>query len=195
MMTGVYTESSAPPKRADLLALVTLEYEQLKGEQVRRIGARDGLVYAALAAVAAVTGASVRVGSVLLLVLPPALWLLGWTYLANDRQVSRIGAYIRADLVPRTAALLPGAQPFGWECWHRQTSDRCRFKTGQLAVDLAAFCLPAVVAVMVLLGHHPAIWAVFAGLAELAVTAVLADQIAVCADLAGGRSAPGEVPG
>src|SRR2546422_11681197 len=100
----------AAPTATDLLALVTLEYERLKEEQLKRIGTRDGLIYATLASIAAVLGTGVKLGSPqLLLILPPAVLLLGWTYLANDRKVTEIGAYIRVDLAARARSLLPGA--------------------------------------------------------------------------------------
>jgi hypothetical protein len=185
-----YTATPALPKTADLLALVTLEYQQLKDEQRTRITARDGLIYATLASVAGVLAAGVKTGSpLLLLVLPPAVLLLGWTYLANDRKVTEIGAYIRTDLATRARVLLPGADPFGWETHHRihtTGSGRRGLKVGQLAVDLIAFCLPAIAAPLVLvLGPWPTpAWAIATALAEVAAAAVLADQIACAADLA-----------
>lgn len=183
MTSPIYTPFSPTP--ADLLALVTLEYEQLKGEQLKRIATRDGLIYATLASVAAVLGVALKLASpLLLLVLPPAVLLLGWTYLANDRKVSEIGAYIRTDLVAHARILLPGCDPFGWETRHRQAPGRRGHKVGQMVVDLTAFCLPAAASLAVLLcSQQVPGWAIVAALVELAVTAVLADQIVQSADL------------
>ena len=177
------------PSTADLLALVTLEYEQLKDEQLKRIGTRDGLIYATLASVAAIMAAGIKTASpLLLLALPPTVLLLGWTYLANDRKVTEIGAYIRTDLATRARVLLPGADPFGWETHHRihcAGTGRRSHKVGQLLVDLTAFCLPAIAAPAVLLcGPWPTPWwAITAALAEVAAAAVLADQITSTANL------------
>jgi hypothetical protein len=195
MITPTYLRTPAPGTRADVLALVSLEYSQLKDEQRKRINARDGLIYATLASVAAVLGAGLKLASPLLwLVLPPAVLLLGWTYLANDRKVSEIGAYIRSELIPQVRLLVPGCDPFGWETHHRATSGRRGHKLGQLVVDLTAFCLPAVAAPVVLLcGPWPTpLWVVAAALAELAATAVLADQIVCAADFGIADEAGGE---
>ncbi len=174
------------PSTADLLALVSLEYEQLKGEQLTRISTRDGLIYATLASVAAVLGAGVKLGTpLLLLVLPPAVLLLGWTYLTNDRKVTDIGAYIRSYLATRARILLPGVEAFGWETHHRQIGDRRAQKVGQLLVDLTAFCLPAVAApAVVLCGPSPTPrWAIATALAEVTAAAFLTDRIVTAADL------------
>src|SRR5215468_8416211 len=117
------------------------EYERLKDEQRSRIGFRDSLVYAVLVASAAVVSATAARGSGYLVLLPPVAALLGWAYLANDVKVTQIGDYVRAELAPALAALMPEAAGpvFGWE--QRSDPRRRHRKRVQLGADLAAFCV------------------------------------------------------
>jgi hypothetical protein len=170
--------------------LLTLEYSELKTEQRQRIATRDGLIYATLASIGAViVGASKLASPLILLALPPAVGLLGWTYLANDRKITEIGRYIRDGLAPQLDAYGAGPTPFGWETRHLRTPNRRAHKIGQLAVDLSAFCLPPVAAAAVLCAqpHIPA-WAVLLAVLELAVPAALAVMIVEGADLTRPRS-------
>lgn len=87
------------------ISLLVAEYERIKDEQKSRIGFRDNLIYVTLASMAGVIAAALqpRGHSGLLLLLPPASLVLGWTYLVNDEKISAIGRYIRTDLGPRLA--------------------------------------------------------------------------------------------
>jgi hypothetical protein len=164
--------------------LMVVEYEQLKEEQRDRIGFRDNLLYANLVALAAVVAAtSTRGGAWLLLLLPPVSTVLGWTYVVNDEKVSAIGRYIRAELRAALGAMTDRACVFGWE---EPGTDRHRFarKRRQLCVDLLAFCVLPLAALVVF-------WATVAApaplvilsAAEVAPLAVLAEGIVRHADL------------
>jgi len=167
--------------------LIVVEYEQLKAEQRARIGLRDNLIYVTLAVYAAIAAAALTVqGQVrLLLVLPFAATLLGWTHLANDEKISALGRYVRSHLAPRLETLRPDAAPvFVWETLHR--SDRCRRtrKYLQMAIDLAAFNLPALAALALYWIDRPFSGPLVAVSAlELIATGVLAWQRIAHADL------------
>lgn len=70
-------------------ALVLAEYQTLKAEQLARIGTRDNLLYATYAAIVGVALAGAGQARVLL-ALPAAGVVLGWTYLANDKKITQI---------------------------------------------------------------------------------------------------------
>ncbi|MDT0546423.1 MULTISPECIES: hypothetical protein [Streptomyces] len=167
--------------------LLIVEYEQVKEEQRARIGFRDNLLYATLASMAAIITFSLQGGGrpELLLLLPPASVLLGWTYLVNDEKISAIGRYIRQDLDPRLSALVPDRpRVFGWETAHRDDRRRISRKRLQLAADLLLFSVAPVAALIVywtsgrIEGPLVAI-----SVAESLLIAVLTVQIVVYADL------------
>lgn len=194
--------------------LLMLEYERVKGEQQARIGFRDNLLYASLAAMAAVITAVLQSDgrTELLLLLPPVSALLGWTYLVNDEKVSAIGRYIREELSPRLATLAQDReqgsetegghrhggergqagdriQVFGWETVHRTDRRRWSRKRLQLAVDLTTFCGAPLAALLVFWSAGPrGVPLIALSWVELAAIAVLAGQIVVYADL--GRRRP-----
>lgn len=161
--------------------LLILEYQQLKDEQRSRIGFRDNLLYATLASIAAVVVAAAQSGrAALVLLLPPACLVLGWTYLVNDEKVSAIGRYVREELAPR----LGGGVVFGWESAHRGDQRRHARKVLQLGVDLSTFCgtaAAALVAYWCVAPLQPAL--LILSFAELAGIVVLAWQMAMYADL------------
>ncbi|MET8087371.1 hypothetical protein [Micromonospora sp. NPDC005237] len=167
--------------------LLLTEYEQLKQEQRTRIGFRDNLIYATLGSMAAVVAAalSVKGHANLLLLLPVASVVLGWTYLINDEKISAIGRYVRTDLGPRLVALTAGGEAaFGWETAHRSDARRVSRKYLQLAVDLGTFVVPPLAALIVFWANGPlSVAFVAVSVIEVAATAVLAWQIAVYADL------------
>lgn len=169
--------------------LMVAEYERLKDEQRQRINVRDNLVYATLAANAAVVAAALQAHghANLLLLLAPVSVALGWTYLVNDDKVSAIGRYIRTDLTPRLSGLAGDSTViFGWEPAHRQDKRRSTRKYLQLAADLSIFCLPPVAAIVIYLVNGP--WtAAFITISVLEAAAVilLAAQIVSYADLSG----------
>lgn len=124
------------------VSVLRCEYERIKEEQKARIGFRDNLIYATLASMAVVVGATLQKAdrTELLLLLPPVSLLLGWTYLVNDQKISAIGAYIRYDLTPRLTTMVGGLDPvFGWETAHRSDDRRVSRKYLQLAADLLLF--------------------------------------------------------
>lgn len=169
-----------------------VEYERLKEEQKTRISVRDNLIYANLASTAAVITAAVTAKghANLLLLLPPATVVLGWTYLVNDEKVSAIGRYVRDRLGP---ALNPGGAPgvFGWEVEHRSDPRRRSRKLFQVAVDLLTFCVPAFSAIVVYWANGPWQWPfLLVSAVEVAVVGVLAFEIVRYADLGVGATAP-----
>lgn len=167
-----------------------VEYKALKQEQQLRIGFRDNLIYATLASLAAVIAAVLHFSShtALLLLIPPALIILGWTHLVNDEKVSAIGRYIRLDLAPRLMKLTDmESDPFGWEGAHRSDKYRISRKYIQLGVDLGTFCLPVLIALIVY-WIHGAITPPSLALSVIEVCAIggLAIEIIIYADVAKG---------
>jgi hypothetical protein len=159
----------------DVTTVLLAEYSQLKAEQIHRIGVRDNLVYATLAAVAAVVVGATQspAGVHLLLALPPACALLGWTFLANDQRITAIGVYLRDGLTP-SLSVAAGAQALGWERHRLDDSRRRRRKRVQLAADLGTFCLPGLAALLVYWAYAPRhLWLYAVSLADFAVVAGL----------------------
>jgi hypothetical protein len=123
--------------------------------------------------------------SQLLLLIPPACLVLGWTYLVNDQKVSAIALHIRTVLIPQIRAELGTDLPlFTWEVQHRGDSRRRFRKIGQLGIDLITFCVPAIAAVVIYLFTEP-LSSGFIALAavEMAATLVLGWAIVDNADL------------
>lgn len=162
-------------KRVDILVV---EYQALKAEQCSRIGTRDNLIYATLAAYGAVLlGVGSRNASILFLLLIPAIGvLMGWTHLINDDKISAIGDHIQENIRPSLMAQLGGDDLFAWEQAHRSRPGQRRRKRLQLGADTLAFVLPACMSILVyMLFADEALWiqlAVvvpeFAGLTTLA---------------------------
>jgi hypothetical protein len=180
-------EQATAGQAADQAVTVMLtEYERLKAEQQARIGFRDNLLYASLAASAAVIAAvaSARILA-LLLVLPIASVVLGWTYLANDHAISAIGRYLRDQLDARLAALVDQPGPLlGWESVHRADRRRRSRKVLQLAVDLIAFTAVPMAAIVTVNAVGPRlVVVVIVSLAETAMVALLACQMVAYGDL------------
>ncbi|MDH6576935.1 hypothetical protein [Kitasatospora sp. MAP5-34] len=121
--------------------MLLAEYDRVKEEQKTRIGFRDNLLYVTLAAMMTVLIGTAQTHHVtLLLALPAATSVLGWTYLVNDQKISAIGRYVRTELGPQLGALA-GEQVslFGWETAHRRDGRRTQRKIIQCTVDLTAF--------------------------------------------------------
>lgn len=130
--------------------LLLAEYQSVKDEQKARIGFRDNLLYVTLAVVAAVIAAAAQAGqSPMLLALPPVCVVLGWTYLVNDEKISAVGRYVRQELGPRLAELAGTDAAFAWETFHRGDARRTSRKIVQCLVDLLAFCLVPLAALVV----------------------------------------------
>ncbi|MEW2386906.1 hypothetical protein AB0933_00945 [Streptomyces venezuelae] len=175
----------AEPEEVTLGRVLLVEYEQLKAEQKSRITFRDNLVYALLAATAAVIAATIpsTARTALLLLLPPLSVLLGWTYLVNDEKISAIGQYIRTELTPALAAVVEGDGIFGWEAAHRRDERRAARKRLQLAVDLLAFCVSPAAALTVFWIHGHLTWPlVTVSLVESTALVALGVQIVLYAD-------------
>ncbi|WAL98599.1 hypothetical protein [Streptomyces sp. Je 1-369] len=177
------------PEEVTLGRVLLVEYEQLKAEQKSRITLRDNLIYAMLAATAAVIAATIPATgrTALLLLLPPLSVLLGWTYLVNDEKISAIGQYIRTELTPGLAAVVEGAGVFGWEAAHRRDQRRGTRKRLQLAVDLLAFCVSPAAALTVFWIHGHLTWPLLTlSVVESAALVGLGIQIALYADMGRG---------
>ncbi|MEU6252622.1 hypothetical protein [Streptomyces sp. NPDC047043] len=122
--------------------LLLTEYQSIKEEQKARIGFRDNLLYVTLTVVAVVVAAAAQAKqTAMLLALPPVCVVLGWTYLVNDEKITAIGRYIRNDLGPRLAQLAYVEKTFGWEFTNREDPGRRFRKIIQCVVDLLAFCV------------------------------------------------------
>jgi hypothetical protein len=120
-----------------------------------------------------------------LLLLPAVTVILGWTHLVTDVKVATAGQYLRDDLSVRLGALA-GAPVLGWETAHRADGRRRQRRCLQLAVDMATFPGPGLVALgaYLTLTSPPVLgWIAAVGLAAAAIT--LAGQQALYA--AGGR--------
>ena len=162
--------TAAPGKTQDRLALA--EYQQIKTEQLARIGFRDNLMYVTLVAIAgtlAITHSAHSHGYLLLV--PAVAFVLGWTYLVNDHMITAIGRYVRQH---------PALSAMRWETSHRADPRRVSRKTIQLAVDLTVFCGPGLVALTVFWlapGPQPPLL-VLASAAEALATGLLAWQFA-----------------
>lgn len=151
----------------DLRATLLLtEYEQMKGEQVRRIGVRDNLIYVTLAGSATVLAVALTQSMPLVLLAVPIVGLvMGLTFVLNDRMITAIGDYIRGPL-RASAADLSGADSatfgvFGWEEYHRVRKGRHLSKSLQLGRDVSVFVAPALTALAFAVaseGRNAAVW-------------------------------------
>lgn len=178
--------SPTEAQRDRMLTVHLAEYDQLKKEQQARIVHRDSLIYATLAVIAAVVAAAFKASTpYALLALPPATFVLGWTYLANDRKVSAIGYYVRTSLaVDAAAAASPTLAAFGWETHHVDDRRRTATKVTWMMVDLLVFYVPALAAVIfVFSASADPWWALAAGTADLLLANALTWWIYVAADL------------
>ncbi|MET8446496.1 hypothetical protein [Streptomyces sp. NPDC005209] len=141
-----------PERDVTVGQLLLTEYQTVKDEQKTRIGFRDNLLYVTLTVVAAVIAAAAQAKQTsMLLALPPVCVVLGWTYLVNDQKISAIGAYVRGELAPRLAraAGAEGTAVFQWETAHRGDTRRFSRKVIQCVVDLLAFCVVPLSALVV----------------------------------------------
>ena len=136
------------------------EYQALKTEQNSRIGFRDNLLYVNLTSVGALLAYwatnrySLQTTTNPLLLIPWINVILGWTYLVNDNAISRIGEYIRTNLTQNIKQTIPNrCKPFEWESFHRSDIRRKSRKTTQLIVDLFAFPIAGIAALLVFLNE------------------------------------------
>ena len=152
------------------------EYAALKAEQGERIKARDGYMYSTIAVtVAAVAAAAQADLPDLLLAVPPACFVLGWTRLRNDAHILAIRGYLRDHLAPklRTVArrTTAGEVVLGWEMRPRSRSSTLV----QLAADMLTFVAPAVLAVIVWgVAASTTVWGWMAAVVDLVIIGGLA---------------------
>jgi hypothetical protein len=130
------------PDKAAALSVHLAEYEQLKAEQVKRIGFRDQMINVHLALVGASMGwALTHNEPIVFLLVPWICVILGWTYLVNDDRISAIARYLRKTLRHQLREESEGATNtmIVWEDEHRQDSHRIERKTIQFCVDVITF--------------------------------------------------------
>lgn len=141
----------------DKRAAQLLEYEKLKDEQRDRIRFRDNLRYANLVAVGALASYASSSNDLAWLLVPWLCSILGWTSIANNIQVKRIGDYIDREL-RREIGL--GRDVFGWERFRATGWCHRLRQVFQLAVDEATFVAPGLIAILVFLaaGDPPSSW-------------------------------------
>jgi hypothetical protein len=166
--------STKAPRSGRELALA--EYNQLKAEQLERIGFRDSLLRDTLIAIAGVLTLTVSAHTRSYLLLVPAVTvLLGWKYLHNDHMITAIGRYIREHRALSAS--------MGWELDHRDDRRRGSRKLIQLGVDVSTFCGSALAALTVfwLAPEQPLELA--GSLIEAAAAALLSWQFISYADL------------
>jgi hypothetical protein len=119
------------------LAVHLAEYGELKAEQRARIDRRDYLLYAHIIAIAGAL-AALSANPKVLLVLPVASLVLGWTHLTYDRLITAIGDYVDSYLATEIGALT-GRRGFVWEAEHAVDRGRARRKGIQAVVDVVSF--------------------------------------------------------
>jgi hypothetical protein len=172
-----------------LFALHQDEYSSLKAEQARRIGFRDNLLYVTLGVVGGICAYAVKKPehATALLLIPWACFILGWTYLMNDRAISAIGRYIRENLTKQLEQNcgVPQDLLYGWERKHRGDDHRFSRKLLQLLVDLIAFCCSGAVALAAffLLASNVSWAALLLSICGGVLLLVLAVQIILYAEL------------
>lgn len=170
-----YTLVGMPTTPTDaLLAVLLAEYTALKAEQLDRMRTRDNLVYATLAAIGAIGFAAIQAQHyVILLAIPVACAVLGWTRLANDTKVDQIRTYLRDELGPRLHSELTGQPALGWET-SSTTSGSPGRKASHLTADLATYVGAPLVAFVL---AAPALWEI--GVPVLTAAGVIAILAAV----------------
>ncbi len=172
-----------------LFALHQDEYSSLKAEQASRIGFRDNLLYVTLGVVGGVCAYAVKKPehATALLLIPWACFILGWTYLMNDRAISAIGRYIRHDLTAQLEQDCGVSKDllYLWEHKHRADDHRFSRKLLQLVVDLTAFCCSGIVALIAffLLASNVSWAALFLSICGGLMLLVLAVQIILYAEM------------
>lgn len=172
-----------------LLQVYLTEYQKAKDEQIKRIAFRDNLLYVTLAVIGGVLSLVLAgPGNLpILLAVPPACLVLGWTYLVNDQKISAIGEYIRTALDGRIRSLLEfgGESLFGWELAHRSDKKRAERKSLQLIIDEITFVLSGLAAVFVFLlrSSRLSVAVISLSVVEILLLLGLAIQIAAYADL------------
>jgi len=129
------------------------EYNKLKDEQIRRIGYRDNLLYVTLALLGGIFSFSLKEGNTtdVLLGIPWICVILGWSYLTNDRKITKIGAYFEELARLVNGCFDHSAQGLlGWETSKiRKGKDRKRRKCIQLLIDWIVFVFTGFTALVI----------------------------------------------
>ena len=140
-----------------VIEILLKEYDKIKTEQIRRIAFRDNLLYVMLGLF--VTIASLSISNTancnMLLIIPWACVVLGWTYIVNDEKISAIGRYIRCELVTQIEECVSNENLttlLRWETIHRSDRHRRRRKVIQLLVDEVTFVVSGIVSLTMLIG-------------------------------------------
>lgn len=166
------------------------EYAALKEEQLGRINARDNYMYLTLAVIVAAVAAAAQANLPhLLLAVPPACAVLGWTRLRNDNHIIAIRCYLRDQLAPKV-----GGQAFGWE-----TGPRGRLtRWVQFTADMVTFVVPGILAVTAWGALAPkTAWGLIAAVVDAVITGLLTALIVHHAKAQNGSttSTPATEPG
>lgn len=166
------------------------EYTALKGEQLGRINARDNYMYSTLAVVVAAVAAAAQANLPhLLLAVPPACAVLGWTRLRNDNHIIAIRCYLRDQLAPKV-----GGRVFEWE-----TGPRGRLtRWVQFTADMVTFVVPGILAVTAWGALAPkTAWGLMAAFVDAVITGLLVALIVhhARAQNGGNGSVPATEPG
>lgn len=177
-----------------VLEVFLKEYEQLKAEQIQRIGFRDNILYLTLGVFGAVVTFAVASPShhYALLVIPWVCLILGWNYVVNDEKISAIGRYIRYKLVDKVkehTGYDDLETLFGWEIAHRDDSHRKRRKIQQLIVDEITFVVSGLIAIGAFwcVVPNPPLGGKILSWVELVLLVVLGVETFIYADLGKGR--------
>lgn len=173
----------------ELLSIYLKEYEKLKDEQVARISLRDNLIFATLIAFGGLLSFSLSDPryAYALLALPLVTFVIGLTYISNDRKISDIGLYLRTTLVERMQERL-GATRFPmleWEQSFRKGRRRTERKLIQLLVNQALFVGTGVAALAAYARAAPA-WSLttlLIALVEAVCLLILARELWLHADI------------
>lgn len=148
-MAGPAVSAAVDPKD-----LFLAEYSSLKSEQRDRIGFRDRLIITTLGLFGGIGSFALLHSDhiYVLLVLPWAALIIGWTYVVNDEKISAIGDYIRTRLRPQlTGAFDPktAGACFGWEEAHQVDDTRMWRKCVQFTIDQLMFVISSWAAITI----------------------------------------------
>jgi len=122
------------------------EYEKLKDEQIRRIVARDYMIYLTLGAIGSVFafGFLNQELNIAFLLLPYFLVIMGWNYYNNDRKISLISKYIENVITINN----PNCKS-SWESFRKKNKGRIFRKYYQLTINILLFIFTSIVSVVV----------------------------------------------
>jgi len=151
------------------------EYQALKDEQLKRIVARDHIIYLTIGAVGYAlsqsTGANGSPNS--LLIVPWVCLLMGWLHIINDQKVIDIAKYYKNTLEPELRKLLaaPGNELLVWETRERAKDSGHRLM--HFIIKLSAFFLPGIGSAGWFIYHHCAASPFLAAVAWLSLMLLL----------------------